>query len=98
MRRLTYRTEYFDHDGTSIRIEEYTADFNTVPEDCIHVEIPAKPMKRLHPRHIESTLTTEQWNYLLALKPDAQLKYASRYSTENGYAIYSIHEKQINEI
>ena len=98
MRRLTYRTEYFNQDGTSIRIEEYMADFNTIQEGCIHTEIPAKPMKRLHPKQVESTLTIEQWNYLLTQKPDSQLKYATRYSTENGYAIYSIHEKQINDL
>jgi hypothetical protein len=99
MRRVIYRTEYFEQGGKFLREEEYDAYFHTIPQKGI-VDAEQKSLngcKLLHPKHVPSRLTKEQWDVLLSKKPGCQLLYASLYDvSDTQYAIFSMYEQKMS--
>lgn len=97
MRRVIYRTECFEQGGKFLREEEYDAHFHTVPKDePANTEAETfKGCKLLHPKHVPSRLTQEQWDVLLSKKPGGQLLCASLYDvSDTQYAIFSMYEQK----
>lgn len=98
MRRVIYLTEYFEQGGQFLRKEEYDAYFHTIPEDeSANTDAETfKGCKLLHPKHVPSRLTQEQWDVLLSKKPGCQLLYASLFDvSDTQYAIFSMYEQKI---
>ncbi len=98
MRRVIYLTEYFDLGGQFLRQEEYDAHFHTIPEDesAKTDSKTFKGCKLLHPKHVPSRLTQEQWDVLLSKKPDCQLLYASLFDvSDSQYAVFSMYEQKM---
>ena len=96
MKHVIYHTDYYDHAGNILRAEEYDANFNTFPDDKEALDRAAQPpigCRLLLPKLVPSRLSKEQWEALIAKQPDYQLKYASLFDTDEGYAIYAIYER-----
>lgn len=96
MKHVIYHTDYYDHAGNILRDEEYDANFNTFPDDKKALDRAAQPpigCRLLLPKLVPSRLSKEQWEALIAKQPDYQLKYASLFDTDEGYAIYAIYER-----
>lgn len=96
MKHVIYHTDYYDHAGNILRDEEYDANFNTFPDDKEALDRAAQPpigCRLLLPKLVPSRLSKEQWEALIAKQPNYQLRYASLYDTDDGYAIYAIYER-----
>ena len=97
MKHVIYRTEYYHpNEIFCYREEEYDAYFNTFPDDKEALDKAAQPpigCRLLLPKLVLSRLTKEQWETLIAKKPDYQLRYASLFDTDERYAIYAIYER-----
>lgn len=95
MKHVIYHTDYYDHAGSILRDEECDAYFNTLPDDDSADTEKRAPIgcRLLEPKFVPSRLTKEQWESLMAKQPDYQLRYASLFDTDEGYAIYAIYER-----
>lgn len=99
MKHVIYHTDYYDHAGNILRDEEYDAYFNTLPDDDSEdtEKLPPIGYRLLQPKLVPSRLSNEQWESLIAKQPDYQLRYASLFDTDEGYAIYAIYERIIED-
>ena len=95
MKHVIYHTDYYDHAGNILRDEECDAYFNTLPDDDSADTEKRAPIgcRLLEPKFVPSRLTKEQWESLMVKQSDYQLRYASLFDTDEGYAIYAIYER-----
>ncbi|MBR2166856.1 MAG: hypothetical protein IJ920_00740 [Paludibacteraceae bacterium] len=95
MKHVIYHTDYYDHAGNILRDEECDAYFNTLPDDDSESmeKFPPNGCRLLELKIVPDRLTKEQWESLMAKQPDYQLRYASLFDTDEGYAIYAIYER-----
>lgn len=100
MKHVIYYTEYYDHLGNLLRKEENDAYFNTFPDDKEALDIAAQPpvgCRLLLPKLLSGKLSEGDWRAFAAKKPDYQLKYASQYDVDDGFAIYAIYEQLLDD-
>ena len=100
MKHVIYHTDYYDQAGNILREEEYDAYFRTLPEEGSTdiAKCPPVGCRLLQPKLVPSRLTKEQWEILKAKQPDYQVRYASLFDTDDGYAIYAIYERVFEDV